>query len=196
MTPEERTVSPLLSAAGALAGAVVAVAAVAAERSPPLLARAVEAFSGRLDPATAAGSLVGELGGLVLPVAGGAFVGALLVGMAQTRGRLRLRARLADRRERQTMPWALAAALMVAVVMTARAVAPSLARTEGLAAALSSSWDALARLAPRALLLFFAAGLADWALGRLGRDRAENGERDRDRADPRLAAERRRRQRS
>jgi hypothetical protein len=202
VTPEERearqrgevAASPLLAAAGALGGAAIAIAVGGEDAAHRLAQLAQAAFSGKLDPQAAAGGLPGQLARLVLPVAAAALVGGLLLGMAQTRALFTLGAIGVRRREREgvAIPWALAAAAGVIMVWAARAEAPSLARAEGLAGALAASGEALARLAPRAVLLFAAAGLADWALRRIQQEKRRP---EREGPDPRLAAEQRRRQR-
>lgn len=181
----ERPVSPLLVTAGALAGGAIAIALSGAG---PLVELAQAAFGGRLDPSAAAAALPSQLARAALSIAAAAMIGALAAGVIQSR-RFSLRAGEPER-ESRAMPWALAAALGVLVVWAARAVAPSLARAESLPAALAASVDALARLAPRAVLLFAAAGLADFALRRMKRDEPRP---EREGPDPRLAAEQRRR---
>jgi hypothetical protein len=183
----DRPVSPLLVTAGALAGGALAIALSSAQ---PLTQLAQAAFGGKLDPTAAATGIAGLLARMVLPIAAAAMIGALAVGLVQSR-RISLRAGEPDR-DARAIPWALAAAVGVLTVWAARAVAPSLARAEGLAAALSASADALTRLAPRVVLLFAAAGLADFALRRM---RELPRREEREGPDPRLAAEWRRRQR-
>jgi flagellar biosynthesis protein FlhB len=134
-----------------------------------------------------------------------AALGALAIGLAQTRGLFTLKAigRRKDlEREGRSTAWALAACLVLLGVLVARELAVGFARSRGTDGAVTIVLHALGRLGPRALLLIAAAGLGDWAWRRLRLERAlrmTRGEVERERreeeGDPRLKAERRRRHR-
>lgn len=195
-------VSPLACAAGALGGAALAL--VWTSPSAQVIGFAKEMFA-RAAGGETGGALAqarGVLSSAVLPVALGAAVGALLVGVAQTRGLFALRAVGARPlvRGSRAVGWMLAAALAMLGVAAARAVLPALAHARGLAAVAWVARAAANATLPRVLLLFGAAGLGDWAWRRLRLERAlrmtraeaEAGRREEE-ADPRVAAEARRR---
>jgi flagellar biosynthetic protein FlhB len=183
--------SPLLTGAAALlAGALAAVsmAGPAARRLAELFRRAMAGqipVENGLSQALSLGSWI------VLPIAMAALAGAAAAGAAQTRGLFTLGA--FERRAREEaagfMGWALAAALILFAVLAGRNALAGLPALDGL-------W-------PRALLLFAAAGAADFVLRRARLERAlamtraeRRAEQREEEGDPRLKAERRRRQRA
>jgi flagellar biosynthesis protein FlhB len=195
-------VSPLACAAGALGGAALAL--VCTSSGVQLIGFAREMF-GRAAAGETGGALAqvrALLSSALLPVALGAAAGALLVGVAQTRGLFALRAVGARPlvRGSRAVGWMLAAALAMLGVAAARAVLPALAHARGLAAVAWVARAAATATLPRVLLLFGAAGLGDWAWRRLRLERAlrmsraeAEAERREEEADPRVAAEARRR---
>jgi flagellar biosynthesis protein FlhB len=208
-------VSPLLTAAGATIGGVVAIGFTGRDAAERLLQLARRAFGGELANGQGLGNLLlGEVAATVarvaLPVALAAWLGAVAVGLLQSGGLFTLgvfgRAGGAERageRASRAIPWGLAAALVLLGARVARTIGAALARTDDLPAATAVVADALFSLVPRAVLLLLAAGLGDWAWRRLRLERAlrmTRTERERERreeeGDPRLRAESRRRQRA
>jgi flagellar biosynthesis protein FlhB len=196
-------VSPLLCAAGALGGATLAL--VYASPGARLIGFARDAFAGAADPshpAVTARDALSTVIALVLPICAGAALGALAVGLAQTRGLFAPRAVGARPLVGgpRAVPWMLAAALALLGVGAARALLPSLRQAHGLIGVGLLARAAARATLPRVLLLFGAAGLGDWAWRRLRLERAlrmtraeAEAERREEEADPRLAAEIRRR---
>lgn len=196
----EVAVSPLLTWAGALGAAGIALVVTgpaAAARLGLLLERAFQARE-----LAGLGTLALQtFARVALPVLIAAWLGALAVGLVQTRGLVTLGALGRRRRERGTaLRWALAAALMILAIGAVHDVLSALGRAAAPRTAAQAVRDALGRLGPRALLLVFAAGLGDWAWRRLRLERsleqtrAERArERREDEGDPQVKAEARRR---
>jgi flagellar biosynthesis protein FlhB len=185
------THSPLLTAAGALAAgalAAVAIAGPAARRLAELFRRGM---TGQIPVDKGLWQGLSVVSYIVLPIAVAALAGAAAAGVAQTRGLFTLGAfgRRAPEEENGMVGWALAGALMLFAVLAGRNALLGLPALNGL-------W-------PRAVLLFGAAGAADFLLRRarlersLSMTRAERrAEQREEEGDPRLKAERRRRQRA
>jgi flagellar biosynthesis protein FlhB len=197
--------APTLTAAAALAGGAIALAASARPAAAHLVALARAAWSGApmQEPARSLVSLVLTIAG---PVAAAAFGAALVAGLAQTRFNFAPGA-LGVRRD-EPEPWAAtsfaaAAALVLLGRGSGRALVAALARTDGAAAAANVTAAAMASLAARAIVMVALAGLGELAWRRaqladaLSMSRAEaERERREDEGDPRLRAEQRRRQRA
>jgi flagellar biosynthesis protein FlhB len=196
--------SPIASAAGALAGGVLAIVATGRDAGDAIAGFARRAFAAGVDPEKALRELGAIALALVGPIAAAAFAGALVAGLIQTRGLFTLGA-LGERRRDDTLappPWALTTALVLLAILSARSVGAALIRAATVETARDAVLAALAALTPRALLLFAAAGLGDWAWRRLRLERAllmSRAERAREQraeeGDPRLRAERKRRHR-
>jgi len=213
--------APMLTAAAALGGGAIAIAATARPAAARLIALARQAWGAAAGgaatggasaggAATAAGDAARELAatllGLVGPVAAAAFGAALIVGLAQTRFNFAWGA--LGRRRDEPEPWAAtsfaaAAALVLLFVAGGRALFAALARSDGTAAAASVTAAALGSLGARAIVIVALAGLGELAWRRaqlaeaLSMSRAEaERERREDEGDPRLRAEQRRRQRA
>jgi flagellar biosynthesis protein FlhB len=197
--------SPLLTSAAALAAASLAAWATgrgAAARLGELLRRAL---GGGLAPTRALDEALRAGAAIVLPIAGAAWLAAALAGAAQTGGLFTVGA-LGHRRadaERQAMPWLLAAALGLVLALSAAPTARALAPATSVGGAATATAATLAALAWRALVVFAACGLFDFALRRAAVERAlemtraeHERERREEEGDPRLRAERRRRHRA
>jgi flagellar biosynthesis protein FlhB len=185
--------SGLLTGAAALFAGGLALAAIARPALGRLVELARRAFSGELPVEAGLGRVLALVSWIVLPVAVAALVGAAAAGAAQTRGLFTTGA--FERRapeEAAGLPlaaWALAAALLVLAVTSAR-------RALGGVEALETLW-------PRWILLFAAAGAGDFLMRRarversLWMTRAERrAEEHEEEGDPRLRSERRRRHRA
>jgi flagellar biosynthesis protein FlhB len=203
-------VTPLGSAAAALAAGGLFAWATGASGAGRIVALARRAWGGELDVLAAVGELLPAVMRVALPVALGAWLAALAVGAAQTRGLFTLGAfrRPApkgddDAGALQPVAWALAAGLIALALLAARSTARDLASAEGIAGAAAVVVGGVRALVPRALMLVAAAALGDWAWRRLRHERAllmtraeVERERREEAGDPRLRAERRRRHRA
>src|SRR5947209_2033549 len=126
--------APTLTAAAALAGGALALAMTARPAAARLVMLARASWSG----AAAVSEIIPALVTLVLPVALAAFVAALVAGLAQTRFNFAFGA--LGRRGDEPEPWtatsfAAAGALVLLALAGGRALAASLARADGFAAA-------------------------------------------------------------
>jgi len=199
--------APTLTAAAVLGGGALALALMARPAAARLfaLARAAWGPPTAAEPATAA-QILPTVAAIGLPVAGAVFAAALVAGLAQTRFNFAWGA--LGRRRDEPEPWAAtsfaaAAALVLLALAGGRVLVASLARADGWAAAANVTAAALAALAGRAVLVVALAGLGEFAWRRaqlldglsMSRVEAER-ERREDEGDPRLRAERRRRQRA
>jgi len=199
--------APTLTAAAALGGGALALALTARPAAARLfaLARAAWGPPTAAETATAA-QILPTVAAIGLPVAGAVFAAALVAGLAQTRFNFAWGA--LGRRRDEPEPWAAtsfaaAAALVLLALAGGRVLVASLARADGWAAAANVTAAALAALAGRAVLVVALAGLGEFAWRRaqlldglsMSRVEAER-ERREDEGDPRLRAERRRRQRA
>jgi len=185
--------SPLLTGAAALAGGGLALALTARPATVRLAQLARRCFSGELPAAAGLGQVLSLVTWIVLPVATAALAAAVAAGMAQTRGLVTAGAfeRRTDE-EPVALPlagWALSGALLLFAILSGR-------RALGGVDALESLW-------PRVVLLFGAAGVADFLLRRarversLMMTRAERrAEARQDEANPLLRAELGRRHRA
>jgi flagellar biosynthesis protein FlhB len=202
-------VTPLGSAAAALAAGALIAWATSTGGAGRVVALARQAWSGSLDGAAAMALALPALARVALPIALGAWLAALALGALPTRGLLTLGAfrrsgeARGDEHALQPVAWALAAALLALALVELRSTARGLAHAEGLAGAARVVLAALAALVPRALLLVGAAALGDWAWRRVRHERALlmtraelERERREEQGDPRLRAERRRRHRA
>jgi flagellar biosynthesis protein FlhB len=181
--------SPLLTGAAALSGGALALLALLHPAVVRLSAVARAAWSLQLPLEVGWREVLSVVSWIALPVGGAALAAAAAAGAAQTRGLFTLGA--FGRREEPSalMPWTLAAALALFAILSGRRA------LEGLSA-LDALW-------PRAIILFGAAGAADFLLRRarversLWMTRAERRAEERqEEGDPRLRAERRRRHRA
>jgi flagellar biosynthesis protein FlhB len=201
--------APLLSAAAGLTAAALAAAVTAPATAARLLALARTAWAaGALRPAApSADTIVSALARGALPIAGAAFVGALVGGLAQTRFAWAWRAFGVRRRDDDEplalVGWAAAAALALTALSAGRTLAAALVRSDRWTATTTATATALAQLGPRLLALVALAGLGEWAWRSarlreaLSMSRAERErERREDEGDPRLRAEQRRRARA
>ncbi len=197
--------APTLTAAAALAGGALALAATARPAAARLVALARAAWSGAGMEAGAR-SLATTLLALAWPVAAATFGAALVAGLAQTQFNFAWGA--LGRRRDEPEPWtatsfAAAAALLLLGLAGGRALVAAVARADGTAAVANVTAAAMASLAARAIVIVALAGLAELAWRRaqlteaLSMSRAEaERERREDEGDPRLRAEQRRRQRA
>jgi flagellar biosynthetic protein FlhB len=185
--------SPLLTGAAAVAGGGLALVGMAGPAAARLALLAKKAFSGELaaDPSSGPMVVLSTVSWIVLPVAAAALAAAVAAGAAQTRGLFTLGA--FGRREREEeaglVGWTVAGALILFAILSGRKALAGL--------------PALGGLWPRAVLLLAAGGAADLLLRRarlersLSMTRAERrAEQREEEGDPRLKAERRRRQRA
>jgi flagellar biosynthetic protein FlhB len=201
--------SPLLTTAAALTAGALALAVTARAAAGRVTALARRAWSGSA-PVHAA-EIVPTLSALLLPLLLAMVVGALLAGLAQTRGLFAWRAIGRPRHNRdgdgeEALPivsWATALLLALALVSPLRAVLAAGARASTLDGAVAAALHGLGALAPRALVVLALGGLGDFAWRRarlmaaLAMTRAERErERREEEGDPRLRAEQRRRQRA
>lgn len=204
----------------ALAGRAWSGAASAGAQSWSSLAAGGAAASGTgAGEAGASGALAGGVGASFAPVVGldevlagvaqvavpialAGLLGALLIGLAQTRGLLAGRAigQPALARPPRLLPWALVVALVAIAYHRAQQLLGPLAQAGAVGPVAALAQEALAGGAARALLLFGGFGLGDWAWRRARLERALRmtraeleQERREEEADPRMKAERRRR---
>jgi flagellar biosynthetic protein FlhB len=181
--------SPLLTGAGALLGGALALAGIFGPASARIAEMARRAFSGQLDHGL--GQVLALVSWIVIPVGVAALAGAVAAGLGQTRGLFTFGAfgqRSADE-ENGFIGWALAAALILFAILSGRTALAGVS-------ALPSLW-------PRAVLLFGAAGAADYFIRRARVEKSQwmtraerRAEQREEEGDPRLRAERRRRARA
>jgi flagellar biosynthesis protein FlhB len=185
--------SGLLTGAAALFAGGLALAAIARPAAERLAGLARRSISGELPVEGGLHRVLALVSWIVLPVAMAALVGAAAAGAAQTRGLFTTGAFERRAREEESglplVAWALAAALLLFAVTSAR-------RALGGLEALETLW-------PRWILLFAAAGAGDFLMRRarlersLWMTRAERrAEAAEEEGDPRLKSERRRRHRA
>jgi len=203
-------VTPLGSAAAALLAGGLIAWATSASGAGRVVALAKQAWTGSLDGAAAMGLVLPAVARTALPIALGAWLAAIAIGALQTRGLLALGAfRRADDPARfdehalAPVAWALAAALLALTLLQLRSTARGLAHAEGIAGAAQVVLAGFGAIVPRALALFAAAALGDWAWRRVRYERSllmtraeVERERREESGDPRLRAERRRRHRA
>ena len=209
--------APTLTAAAALAGGALALGMTAPSAATRVLALAraswggvaasgVATTGGAATGAATAEQIVPVLAAALAPVAAGAFVAALVAGLAQTRFLFAWGALGRRRDEPEPMAatsFAAAAALVLVTLAGGRALFASLARADSLTTAATATALALGPWAARAIAVVALAGLGEWAWRSaqlreaLSMTRAEaERERREDEGDPRLRAEQRRRQRA
>jgi type III secretory pathway component EscU len=180
-----------LTAAAGLLGGALAATAMAGPATQRLALLARRALSGQLPLEAGLPQVLSTVSWIVLPVAGAALAAAAAAGAAQTGGLFTLGAFGKKARDDDSglLAWGLAGSLILFAILSGRNALVGLP-------ALSGLW-------PRAVLLFAAAGLGDFLLRRarlersLSMTRAERrAEQREEEGDPRLKAERRRRQRA
>jgi flagellar biosynthetic protein FlhB len=183
--------SPLLTGAAALAAGALALLAISGPAARRLAELFRRAMTGQIAVENGAREVLSAVSWIVLPVAVAALAAAAAAGAAQTQGLFTLGAFGQRERDEETglVGWGLAAALGLFAVLSGRNALKGLPALNGL-------W-------PRAVVLFAAAGAADLLLRRarlwrslsmtVAERRAEQREEE---GDPRLKAERRRRQRA